>query len=243
MTSGPYSSLPYWVPEAKLPMEEHLYMDWRREDYGYATAAVAAVAFLVYLVVGNFGLVPSPLAPARASAGPPAGIAPLAAPASGSLGSLVPGVAPLPPPTISRPVPVLPSDMVPPEVAITTENGASIALGQPAVVGGVVTDASSNIEEVVVTFTQPSGRSSMTTADISCDEKNQCSWTAEIPAVVAAYSVTAQATDAAGNVGHSGTVDIAVLNAGNTVEQVGNVVRNVPDLLENVVQQLLGLLG
>ena len=225
-------------------MEEHLHMDWRREDYGYAMAAVAAVAFLVYLVVGNFGLVPSPLAPARASAGPPAGIAPLAAPASGSLGGLVPGVAPVPPaPTISRPVPVLPSDIVPPDVAITTENGASIALGQPAVVAGVVTDAASNVEEVLVTFTGTSGGTSTATADISCDDNNQCSWTAKIPALVAAYSVAAQATDAAGNIGHSEPIDIAVLNTGNTVQQVGDVVRRVPNLLENVIGQLLDLLG
>lgn len=226
-----------------MPLEEHLHMDWRREDYGYATAAVAAVAFLVYLVVGNFGLVPSPLAPARASAGPPAGIAPLAAPAPGSLGSLVPGVAPIPAPTISRPVPVLPSDIVPPDVAITTQNGASIALAEPAVVAGVVTDAASNIEEVLVIFTSPSGRISTATADVSCDDNNRCSWTAKIPSVVAAYSVAAQATDAAGNVGHSEPIDVAVLNTGNTVQQVGNVLRRVPGLLENVVEQLLGLLG
>ncbi len=225
-------------------MEEHLHMDWRREDYGYATAAVAAVAFLVYLVVGNFGLVPSPLAPARASAGPPAGIAPLAAPASGSLGGLVPGIAAVPPsPTISRPVPVLPSDIVPPDVAITTENGASIALGEPAIVAGVVTDSASNIEEVLVTFTSASGSTSTATADITCDESNQCSWTAKIPALLASYSVVAQATDAAGNVGHSEPVNVAVLNTGSTVQQVGNVVRRVPSLLENVVGQLLGLLG
>jgi hypothetical protein len=227
-----------------MHLEEHLRMDWRREDYGYATAAVAAVAFLVYLVVGNFGLVPSPLAPARASAGPPAGIAPLAAPAAGSVEGVVPGVAPEPPaPTISRPVPVLPSDIVPPNVAITTQNGASIALGEPAVVAGVVTDAASNIEEVLVTFTSPSGRISTAKADISCDENNQCSWTAKIPSLVAAYSVAAEATDAAGNVGHSEPIDVAVLNTGNTVQQVGNVLRRVPSLLENVVEQVLGLLG
>jgi hypothetical protein len=219
-------------------------MDWRHEDYGYATAAVAAVAFLVYLVVGNFGLVPTPLAPARAAAGPPAGIAPLPAPATGSVGSLVPGIAPMPPvvPTISRPVPVLPTDIVPPEVAITTNSGASIALGQPAVVAGVVTDAASNVEEVLVTFTQPSGRTSTAVAEISCDDENQCSWTAKIPALIGAYSVVAEATDGAGNVGHSESIDVAVLNTGNTVQQVGNVVSNVPSLLENVVGQLLDLL-
>jgi len=218
-------------------------MNWRREDYGYATAAVAAVAFLVYLVVGNFGLVPTPLAPGRASAGPPAGIAPLAAPATGSAEGLVPGVATAPAaPTVSRPVPFLPADIVPPEVAITTENGASIALGQPAVVAGVVTDAASNIEGVLVSFTEPSGRTLTTSAEVSCDDNNQCIWTAKIPALIAAYSVAAEATDTAGNVGYSESIDIAVLNTGNTVQQVGNVVRRVPSLLENVVGQLLGLL-
>lgn len=227
-----------------MRLEEHLHMDWRYEDYGYATAAIAAVAFLVYLVVGNFGLVPTPLAPAQASAGPPAGIAPLAAPTSGSVGSLVPAVAPIPPaPTTSRPVAVLPrADIVPPEVAITTESGASIALGQPAVVAGVATDAASNIEGVVVNFTNASGRTSTISAEISCDDGNQCSWTAKIPAVIAAYRVVAEATDAAGNVGQSAPIDVTVLNTGNTVEQVGNVVRRVPSLLENVVGQLLTLL-
>jgi hypothetical protein len=56
--------------------------------------------------------------------------------------------------------------------------------------------------------------------------------------------VSAEATDAAGNVGHSEPIDVAVLNTGTTVEQVGNFVSRVPDLLESVVGQLLGgLLG
>ncbi len=215
-------------------------MDWRREDYGYATAAAAAVAFLVYLVAGNFGLVPSPLTPGAASTGVPPAVAPLAAPLIGSGATLVPGIAPIPPKL--TPVPVLPNDLVPPAVAITTENGAALALGQPGVVAGTVADVGSNIEEVLVTFTDPSGKTTTVPAEVTCQENGQCGWTAKIPAVVAAYSVSAEAIDAAGNVGHSEPIEIAVLNTGGTVQDVGNVVQRVPNVVSSVVQQLVGVL-
>jgi hypothetical protein len=49
---------------------------WRREDYGYAAATVAAAALVAFLVAGNFGLVPSPITVRTAGDHRPPGVAP-----------------------------------------------------------------------------------------------------------------------------------------------------------------------
>jgi hypothetical protein len=220
-------------------------MSWRSEDYGYATAAAAAVAFLGYLVAGNFGLVPSPLTPPSLAAGPNAGVAALEVPVAEGANAPVPGVAPAatPRPAAKPPAITVPLDQTPPAIAITSESGASIALSEPAFVSGTVTDAGSKVDKVLVTFTRANGQKTTVPAEVVCNESGACAWVAEVPGVVGSYSVYAEAVDSYGNVGRSAPVDVTVLNTGGTVQDVVGVVERVPDLLTKVVQQLLGILS
>ncbi|MEX0875784.1 MAG: hypothetical protein WD646_00405 [Actinomycetota bacterium] len=222
-------------------------MSWRSEDYGYATAAAAAVAFLGYLVAGNFGLVPSPLTPPSLAAGPNAGVAALEVPVAENANAPVPvpGVAPAAtPPSVAPPPSItIPLDQTPPSIVITSESGASLALGEPAYVSGTVIDAGSKIDKVLVTFTRPNGEKTTTPAEVICNEKGECAWMAEVPGVVADYTVYAEAIDAYGNVGRSAPIDITVLNTGGTVQDVIGIVERVPATLNNIIQQLLGLLS
>jgi hypothetical protein len=172
-------------------------------------------------------------------------VAALEVPVADTAAPPVPDVAaaPTPRPTAPPLVVAAPTDSTPPAIVITTESGASVALGEPAFVAGTVSDVGSAIDEVLVTFTRPNGETLTVPADVVCNESGECAWKAEVPGVVAAYNVYAEAVDAYGNVGRSAAVDVTVLNTGGTVQDVVGVVESVPGTLNNILQQLLGLLS
>jgi hypothetical protein len=218
---------------------------WRREDSGYLAAAAAAAVVVAYIVFGNFGLVPSPfsapdVSPAVIDAIQPVGVQ--AAPID------VQRVA-APDPTITNEPPAdVPADQPPvdgakPAVAFTTEAGSSVSVIAPAVVEGIVQDADSGIDKVLVTFAVQDGTSQVVPAEISCDDaKNRkCVWQAKVPAAVASdYVVTAEAIDRAGNTAVTKAIDYSVVNAGGTVSQVTDVVGRAPTVLGKLVGDLLG---
>ena len=221
-------------------------MDWRREDTGYAAATVAVVAFIGYLLAANFGLVPSPLA--RLLDGAPPAAAAVAAPPDVSVTTDLP--QPPPAPAVDRPSATLPpatagiTDTAEPAVSITTPDGTAFGVSESPAVEGTTVDASSGIDEVLVTFVSSSG-SRVVPAAVTCSApgRRMCAWKAEVPAILASYTVTAQATDAAGNRSKAEPIDITVVSTGGTVEQVGGTVGRVPDALVGAVDGLLEGLG
>jgi hypothetical protein len=99
---------------------------------------------------------------------------------------------------------------------------------------------------VLVTFTALSGNEQVVPADVTCASKarTKCTWRATVPSAVAAgYAVMAQALDRAGNEATSDTVDVTVVNPGGTLEQVGGVVERVPNVLGQLVGDVVGILG
>lgn len=221
-------------------------MDWRREDTGYAAATVAVVAFVGYLLAANFGLVPSPLAPLLDGA-PPAAAA-VAAPTDVRITTELP--EPPPAPAVDRPSATLPpatagiTDTAEPAVSTTTQDGTTFGVTDPAIVEGTADDAGSGIDEVLVAFLTSSG-TQVVPADLACSGSGRrtCTWTAEVPAVVASYTVTAQAVDATGNRAKARPIDITVVNTGGAVQQVGETVGRVPSALVGAVDGLLKGLG
>lgn len=218
---------------------------WRREDYGYAAAAAVALSFLLYLIVGNFGLVPSPVAQA-AAASERFSIASLAFPAQPA----PPVVAPLPPVPGARPVRVQPlprrvssGDTTAPGAQITTDPGTTFAVTEPAVVQGTASDAGSGIAGVLVGFESSDGTVRNVRATVDCAGQASCSWEADVPAEVGTFTVSALAEDRAGNEGRSNDVEVTVVNSGRTLEPVTEVIPRVPTLLNKLVSQVVGLLG
>jgi hypothetical protein len=217
---------------------------WRREDYGYAAAALAAAALLLYLVFGNFGLLPSPIADASPEIG------------TYAIGSVdaISGVDDAPisrvpeiPPTVSADPPPPVPDRTAPKVGFTTDSGTRLGVADSAEVSGWATDAGSGIQAVAVTFATDTD-STKVPAKLTCNAgAHNCTWTARVPGVVGEYTVTASAADIAGNKVRSDAITVTVVNPGGPVGEVvggvGKTVSNVPNTLTQVVGGLLGLLG
>jgi hypothetical protein len=228
-------------------------MTWRREDYGYAAATLAAVLFVAYLIAGNFGLVPSPLGLGRTDGLPQAEVAALAlANPAGQRGLPVPAVAP-PVKHVAR------SDQsgtlpAAPSVVIDTKSGTQVTLTDKATVVGR-TLAPAGVRNVKVSFMPSSGTPTTVLAFGKCTDTSvrACRWDAPVPALVGTYKVTAVVTDKAGRTTKSNSITVTVVNAGNVVsgagQTVGNtvtgltkVVGNAPQLLGNIVNNLVGAL-
>jgi hypothetical protein len=217
---------------------------WEREDAAYAAATIVAAALVAYFVIGNFGLVPSPLAPRGLGA-----VRPIAVPSLQALGAgprptvtavaVVPSVAagPLSPAASPTPRPAA-SDRTPPLVAISTPGGTQVDVTQPAAVEGTATDRGTGVRDVAVTFRPASGGApTVVPAKASCRDasRRDCTWSAGVPAIAGTYNVTARAVDRASNAATAGPIDITVVNAGGLVgtltDGVGGLVGGVGGLL------------
>jgi hypothetical protein len=102
-------------------------------------------------------------------------------------------------------------DLQGPVTAFTTAS-PGIVLPTGAVTG-TVTDDRSGVDTVVVTFTPllPTGIV-VVNATLSCNaNRRSCTWSAAAPLIPGVYTVTAQATDLAGNVEFPGPAPITVI--------------------------------
>jgi hypothetical protein len=224
-------------------------MEWRRQDVAYAVATAACCALLGYLVAGNFGLVPSPIGGRPDRSFPIVRVA--AAPEVTGAGV---AVAPEPDPVLSSLVlprgadeitppsrPRLPAaiDTTPPTSAFSTPDG-SVLVEEP--VTGTVRDTDSNIARVRVTFALAGTASQERDATLSCgDDARSCSWSVRAPLAAGTYTVSVQASDAAGNAESPGPgpISVTVVDAGLTQsEPTGE-----PGLVETLVGTVTGLLG
>lgn len=216
---------------------------WRREDAAYAAATMFAATLVVYLTAGNFGLVPSPFAPAVESARPigvPA-LQALAGPGpGGGLGGLgaepvVPTVPDIPgggPST--APQPPAAGDQTPPAVAIGTPDGAILVSLSGDSVQGTASDDSSGVDRVAVTFTPALGQPSVIRADLACATARTCSWSVSPPSLIGSYTIEAQAVDRAGNSAQAGPVNVVIVEVqpssqASSGDAVGGVVGTVGD--------------
>jgi len=215
-------------------------MAWRREDTAYAAAALAAAAVVVYFVIANFGLVPSPLAPGRAGAGGTIAVPNLGTASSGASSTTRPRspVAAPPVPTQVRPPSALPltrpaADRTPPTTRITTPSGTQLTTTKPGAVDGTAADAASGVAGVTVNFTRGSGGGTTSTpAQLRCSASHRnCTWTAKAPSVAGQYTVSATATDRAGNSSRAGTITMTIVDGGDVVTTVTDVVDGVGSLL------------
>jgi hypothetical protein len=215
-------------------------VDWRREDSGYAAATLVAGAVVAFFVAGNFGLVPSPLAPAAPVRRPPVRVAALSstpgATRSTPRSTLVP-VASTGPPTSTSPASV---DRQPPSVAFTTADGETITgVTEGATVQGTASDSGSGVRAVDVTFEPSTGGASEVSAELECTDVSHrsCSWSARVPGAAGNYTVRAKATDRDGNASTAGPIGISVVNPGGPIQDltddrlVGTVVGVVVGLL------------
>jgi hypothetical protein len=228
-------------------------MTWRREDYGYAAATLAAVLLVAYLIAGNFGLVPSPLRRGRAGGLPQADVAALIVTnPAGQRPLPVPGVAPAPLPREVRSD--KPDAFAAPSVVIDTKSGTQVTLAEKASVLGR-TLAPAGVRNVKVTFMPSSGTPTTVLAFGKCTDSSYraCNWDVSVPALVGTYKVSAVVTDKTGRTAKSNTITISVVNAGTVVSGVGqtvdntvtgltNTVQNAPELLGNLVNNLIGSL-
>lgn len=231
-------------------------MEWRKEDLRYAIATAVAGAFVLYLMVANFGLVPNPLTRSQAeptttlavpdfddgvsvSGQGPAG--PGAVPPSGTsvLGLLVD------PPAPPEPTPQ-PADRTAPSVMVTV-SGEVLLPGDT--VTGTAGDDASGIAEVQVTFTLLSMPSQTRAATLACADatRRSCTWTVSSPSTPGQYTVTAQATDRAGNVGNSEPANVTVVSvpdptSGSDDGVVGSVVKKVGSVTSSLVKTVGSLL-
>lgn len=218
-------------------------MDWRREDTGYAAAALGAFVVVGYLLAANFGLVPSPLP--SGLLGAPAPVAALAAAEAPTDIVVLPPVAPrpvAPPVQTLQPPPAALVDRTAPAVSFTTPDGAAFGVTEAAVVSGSASDALSAIDRVVVTFTSEGGKPSSVPATLRCTDATHrsCTWSAKIPDVVGTYIVQATAFDRSGNSAKARPISVQTVNPGGVVGQVGGTVGRVPSALERAVTGLLG---
>ena len=218
-------------------------VDWRREDTGYAVAAAAALAFLIYLLAANFGLVPSPLAPLQASRSnvtiqsPALVDIPLIPKAAATVRTAVGhAIKPVTQHVIG--------DTTAPIVSILTKTGTQVSLAEPGLVQGVATDAGSGLDKVVVAFVNGSQKT-LVAASTTCGSgaTKQCTWTAPVPGAIGGYSIVAQAVDKAGNIKQSAPIDLTVVNTGSTVKQVTDVVGRVPTVLDKTVGGVVNTVG
>jgi hypothetical protein len=212
-------------------------MAWRREDTAYAAAALAAAAVVVYFVIANFGLVPSPLTAGRPQAGGALAVPNLGAPgpeASSTPAPRAPVAAPPVPTTPVRPPSAAPStgpaaDRTPPTAHITTADGSQVSVTAPATVDGTAADAASGVASVTVTFTRGSGGGSTTAAaQTHCTaSRRSCTWSVKPPAIAGQYTVSATATDRADNKSPASTISLTVVDGGNVVTTVTDVVNGL----------------
>ena len=139
-------------------------MTWSREDLGYAGATAFAVALLIYLVAGNFGLIPTPFSTQDTAFDSPSvlGVDAIAANSAPDTDVVVePAPAPSLTPSNEPGVPVDPrpgQDTAAPSVEITTAAGTQVSVDQPASVEGVARDLGVGVDEVQVTFTAQTGQ-------------------------------------------------------------------------------------
>jgi hypothetical protein len=219
-----------------------LLVRWEREDAAYGAATIVAAALVAYFTIGNFGLVPSPLAPRGLGAVRPIGVPSLQA--AGGVASrpsataaVVPSVAAgQKPPAASQPPRPAASDRTAPRADITTPGGTQVQVTQPATVDGTATDLAAGVRDVTVTFQPTSGGApTVVPAKVSCSDatRRNCTWSAAVPSVAGAYNVTARAVDRASNAATAGPIDMTVLNG-------GSVVGTVTDVVGGLVGGLLG---
>jgi hypothetical protein len=220
-------------------------VDWRREDTGYAAAAVGAVGFVVYLLAANFGLVPSPIAGLGGAQAAEAAIQIPPDVRVGSVGNDLPPVAPATAQPMAEPVTPSPiaRDELRPTLAFSTEDGASFGVTVPATIEGRAADASSGVDKVFVTF-KSQGQEWKVPAKVTCTDasRRNCTWTAEVPGVLADYDVSAKGTDRAGNEGSAKDIGVTVVNTGGVVKQVGETVARAPTAVTDAVGTLLSFL-
>jgi len=227
-------------------------MTWRREDYGYAVATLAAVAFVAYLIAGNFGLVPSPLGRGRTDGLPQTEVAALAFSNLDGRTLPTPSIAPVPAPIHREgredrsPLPAKPT------IEINTKSGTQVTLAQKATVIGRIF-APAGYRAVIVSFKQTTGNPADVVASPSCYEPGKCTWSVPVPTTLGTYQVRAGIVDKLGRAAMSNTITITVVNAGNvvggvvngvgnTVNGVGTLLTNAPNTLTGAVNNLLGLL-
>jgi len=218
-------------------------MAWRREDYGYAAATIAAVAFVAYIIAGTFGLVPSPLGHGRTDGLPQAEVAALAITNTASRTTLPSaGVAPAPAPVHLVARSDTPAALGPPSVFIDTKSGTTVKLIDKATVVGRAL-APAGLKNVVVTFASSNGGPTTAFASSRCTNATTCTWSVAIPAVVGTYNVTATVTDAKGRTASSKAITLTVVNTGNAVGGVlGALTGSAPAAIGNVANTLLGAL-
>ena len=217
-------------------------MRWEREDAAYGAATIVAAALVAYFVIGNFGLVPSPLAPGGLGAVRPIAVPSLLATGAGlrptsTAVAVVPSVAagPLSPAASPTPRPAA-SDRTPPLAAISTPGGTQVEVTQPATVQGTARDRGTGVRDVAVTFQPASGGApTVVPAKVSCSDatRRDCTWSADVPAVAGTYNVTARAVDRASNAATAGPIDITVVDG-------GSVVGTVTDAVSGLIGGLLG---
>jgi hypothetical protein len=227
---------------------------WQREDAAYAAAAIAAAAVVVYFTIANFGLLPSPLAPGRLATGQSIGVPSLQALGAPAGPAQQPPVSAVPQfPTASRPLPAAPptrpaaeaADRTPPRGTITTADGTQLTLTEPASVNGTASDAGTGVLSVTVTFAPTSGAApTVAAARASCGDitRHACTWSADVPAVIGQYNVTATVTDRASHVSRAGPIVITVVNGGSAVKTVTDVVGGLVPGVTGVVGGLLSAL-
>jgi hypothetical protein len=212
---------------------------WEREDAAYGAATLVAAALVAYFAIGNFGLVPSPLAPRGAGGVRPidvpslavAGVRPTASVTvvpPVAAGTAVPAASPAPRPAAA--------DRTPPTAEISTPGGTQASVAEPGTVDGTADDAGVGVRDVTVTFAPQSGDPpTVVPARMRCanGSRRSCQWSADVPGVAGSYRVTAVAADRASNKGHAGPTDVTVVNT-------GSVVGDVTDLLGGVVGAVAG---
>lgn len=215
---------------------------WRREDAAYAAATMFAATLVVYLTAGNFGLVPSPFAPAVESARP-IGVPALQALAGpgGGLGGLgaepvVPTVPDIPgggPPT--APQPPAAGDQTPPAVDIGTPGGSILVSLSGDSVRGTASDDSSGVDRVAVTFSPALGQPTVRRAGLTCATGLTCTWSVAPPSLIGSYTIEARAVDRAGNSAQARPVkDVVIVEVqpssqASSGDAVGGVVGTVGD--------------
>jgi len=216
-------------------------MTWRREDTAYAAAAIAAAALVVYFVIGNFGLVPSPLGGGRTAFGNAIAVPHLAT--TGAVGTATSrpraatAVPPVPTPGGPSPaaLPTRPAvDRTPPTARITTASGTQLSVTSPSTIDGTASDTGSGVRSVTVTFTPSAGGPATTTpAHVVCTNASDrsCRWSAKVPAVAGQYGVSATAVDRQGNASRSSSISITVVNGGTVVGTVTDLVNGLTGVI------------
>lgn len=195
-------------------------MEWTRHDAGYAAATVAAVALVGYLLVANFGLIPSPIAaqPPSPSAegsvpnpgtGATAAAAAAAAVGTGGEGNALDlflddeeaaGASPEQAGGSSS----TQQDTTPPESRFTTADGSVLVQGNAggtAVRGRSTDTGGSGVGGVRVRFSLVGDTLSSTVdARLDCTDtsRQSCVWEASPPGL-GTWEARARATDRAGN--------------------------------------------